>query len=108
MKDNFAHCVVVQEFVLHLRHEKSFAMNTTTISDFRINIKKFVDSVINDNSALLINRGNTGAVLISLDEYNSIVATERILFNEKLEAAVSNAIAEEAAGKCIKIDFDQL
>lgn len=83
-------------------------MNTTTISDFRSNIKKFVDSVINDNGAILINRGNTGAVLISLDEYNSILATERILFNEKLDAAVSNAIAEEASGKCIKVDFDQL
>jgi len=83
-------------------------MNTTTISDFRSNIKKFVDTVINENGTLLINRGNTGAVLISLDEYNAICATERILFNDELNRAVSNAIAEENAGKCITVDFDQL
>ena len=45
-------------------------MTTTTISDFRANAKQYIDWVINDSGTLLINRGNTAAVLISLEEYN--------------------------------------
>ena len=47
-------------------------MKVTNITDFRANIRKYIDSVINDNGSLVINRGNTAAVLISLEEYNSI------------------------------------
>ena len=43
-------------------------MTVTTISEFRSNAKRYIDNIINDNSALIINRGNTAAVLISLEE----------------------------------------
>ena len=41
-------------------------MTVTTISEFRSNAKHYVDNIINDNGTLIINRGNTAAVLISL------------------------------------------
>ena len=53
-------------------------MTVTTISEFRSNAKRYIDNIINDNSALIINRGNTAAVLISLEEYNSIKATQSV------------------------------
>mgnify|MGYP004542576351 CR=1 FL=1 len=52
-------------------------MTVATISEFRANLKRYVDDVINNSGSLLINRGNTAAVLISLDEYNSIKETEK-------------------------------
>ncbi len=47
-------------------------MITTTITDFRKSIKGYVDSVIESNEPVLINRGRQGAVLVSLDEYNAM------------------------------------
>jgi antitoxin YefM len=52
-------------------------MLIATISDFRKNIKKYLDSVSDDFETLIINRGqSSGVVVISLDEYNSLNATQ--------------------------------
>lgn len=48
-------------------------MLTTTISDFRKDIKRYLDRVTENFETLIINRGkDTGVVIMSLDEYNSI------------------------------------
>ena len=47
-------------------------MLTATISDFRKDIKRYLDRVTENFETLIINRGkNSGVVIISLDEYNS-------------------------------------
>jgi antitoxin YefM len=68
-------------------------MLTTTISDFRKDIKKYLDAVTIGLETLIINRGkDTGVVVISLEEYNSLTATQHELssrINEKrLDAAI--------------------
>ena len=46
-------------------------MLTTTISDFRKDIKKYINTVSEDFETLIINRGkDKGVVIISLEEYN--------------------------------------
>jgi antitoxin YefM len=48
-------------------------MLTTTLSDFRKNIKHYIESVIENVYNLIINRGkDSGVVIMSLDEYNSL------------------------------------
>lgn len=45
-------------------------MLITTISEFRKNIKKYIDTVSEDFETFMINRGrDQGVVNISLDEY---------------------------------------
>lgn len=52
-------------------------MLTTTLSDFRKDIKHYVDSVIENFETLIINRGkDSGIVVMSLTEYNSLCATQ--------------------------------
>lgn len=52
-------------------------MITTSISDFRKDIKKYLDSVIDNFETLIINRGkDKGVVIISLDEYNALCSTQ--------------------------------
>lgn len=68
-------------------------MITTSISDFRKDIKKYLDTVTDNFETLIINRGkDRGVVLMSLDEYNSLIATHHELsskINEKrLDAAI--------------------
>ena len=51
-------------------------MLSTTMSDFRKEMKKYLDQVTEDYETLIINRGkDCGIVIISIDEYNSLQAT---------------------------------
>ncbi|MEI7989042.1 MAG: type II toxin-antitoxin system prevent-host-death family antitoxin [Chloroflexota bacterium] len=68
-------------------------MLTTTISDFRKDIKRYLDRVTENFETLIINRGkDSGVVIISLEEYNSLSTTQHELsskINEKrLDAAI--------------------
>ena len=55
-------------------------MLTTTISDFRKNIRRYLDRVTENFETLVINRGkDKGVVIISLEEYNSLSATQHEL-----------------------------
>ena len=83
-------------------------MKTTTISDFKANVILYVDTIINDNSTLLINKGNTAAILISLEEYNSIKATENILASPNISDEVIMGIEQWKNGKSIEVDLDLL
>ncbi|MEM6359729.1 MAG: type II toxin-antitoxin system prevent-host-death family antitoxin [Bacteroidota bacterium] len=69
-------------------------MLTTTLSDFRKDIKRYLDKVTQNFETLIINRGkDSGVVIMSLDEYNSLSATHHELTSktneERLDSAVS-------------------
>ncbi|MBI9036830.1 MAG: type II toxin-antitoxin system Phd/YefM family antitoxin [Bacteroidales bacterium] len=68
-------------------------MITTTISDFRKDIKKYLDSVIDNFETLVINRGkDKGVVVISLDEYNALCSTQHELSSRINEKRLDSAI----------------
>jgi antitoxin YefM len=55
-------------------------MIAANYTEFRTGLKKFLDTVENNNETLIIKRGTgNGAVMISLDEYNSIMETVHLL-----------------------------
>lgn len=59
-------------------------MKTANYTDFRSNLKGYMDAVIDDCETVIINRGkDTGVVLISLDEYNSLKETEYVLARDR-------------------------
>lgn len=68
-------------------------MITTTISDFRKDIKNYLKSVTENFETLIINRGkNSGVVVISLQEYNSLMTTQHEMSSEKNKARLDSAI----------------
>ncbi len=74
-------------------------MMTTTISDFRSNIKKYLDRVSKNFETLIINRGrDSGIVIMSLDEYNSINATHYELSSNANEKRLDRAIEKLKKG----------
>ena len=83
-------------------------MKTTSVSDFRTNLKRYLDAVIFDSDSVVINRGNTGAVLISLEEYNSIKGTASILASERMGHAIQTGMDEIANGEVEEVDIDSL
>jgi antitoxin YefM len=68
-------------------------MLTTTISEFRKDIKRYLDNVTRNFETLIINRGkDTGVVIMSLDEYNSLKATNHELSSKINEQRLDSAI----------------
>ena len=68
-------------------------MQITTVSDFRKDIKTYLDNVVKNVETLLINRGkDTGIVVMSLKEYNSLMATNHELSSRKNELRLDSAI----------------
>ena len=74
-------------------------MLTTTISDFRKDIKRYLDRVTENFETLIINRGkDRGVVLMSLDEYNSLTATYHELSSKINEKRLDSAIEKLKGG----------
>ena len=75
-------------------------MITTTISDFRKDIKRYLDSVTKNFETLIINRGkDNGVVIMSLDEYNSLTATQYELSSQINEKRLDSAIQKLKSGE---------
>lgn len=74
-------------------------MITTSISDFRKDIKSYFDKVTKNFETLIINRGkNSGVVIMSLEEYNSLCATSHELSSKINELRLDAAIKKLNAG----------
>ena len=68
-------------------------MIITSVSDFRKDIKCYLDKVAKNFETLIINRGkDSGIVVMSLEEYNSLMATNHELTSRKNEMRLDSAI----------------
>ena len=84
-------------------------MRTANYTELRKNLKGHIDAVIADNDALIVDRGNnTGVVMISLEEYNSIMETEYIMSSPKVLADIRQSLQEISEGKGIEVNLANL
>ena len=68
-------------------------MIIASVSDFRKDIKTYLDKVAKNFETLIINRGkDSGIVVMSLEEYNSLMATNHELSSRKNEERLDAAI----------------
>ncbi|MCO5237633.1 MAG: type II toxin-antitoxin system prevent-host-death family antitoxin [Chitinophagaceae bacterium] len=75
-------------------------MLITTVSDFRKDIKSYLDKVTKNFEMLIINRGkDSGIVVVSLEKYNSLMATNYELSSRKNEQRLDSAIGKLKRGK---------
>ncbi|ROI14831.1 type II toxin-antitoxin system Phd/YefM family antitoxin [Epilithonimonas hominis] len=81
-------------------------MLIANISDFRKDIKTYLDKVSKNFETLIINRGkDNGIVVISLEEYNSLMATNHELSSRKNETRLDSAIDKLKAGNTFSKDL---
>jgi len=81
-------------------------MITTTISDFRKDIKRYLNRVTNNFETLIINRGtNSGVVVISLEEYNALHTTQHELSSSENEKRLDAAISKFKKGNSFEKDL---
>lgn len=85
---------------------KFYVMVVTSISDFRKDIKSYLDKVAKNFETLIINRGkDTGVVIMSLEEYNSLIATNYELSSRMNEKRLDSAIEKLKKGKSFTQDL---
>lgn len=83
-------------------------MLVATISDFRKNIKSYLDKVSRNFETLIINRGeDENIVVMSLNEYNSLMATNYELSSRKNEMRLDSAIEKLRKGESFAKDLTE-
>ncbi len=81
-------------------------MLAANYTEFRKDLKDYLDTVEENHETLIIKRGSgKGAVLISLEEYNSIMETLHLLSSQKNARRLFESIEQMAAGKSAQKDL---
>lgn len=77
-------------------------MLAANYSEFRTDLKKFLDKVEHDNETLVIKRGTGhGTVMISLAEYNSLMETMHLLSSKANADRLYESIKQINEGKTV-------
>ena len=81
-------------------------MIAANYTEFRTDLKKYLDSVEENNETLIIKRNSgKGAVLISLEEYNSIMETLHLLSSKANADRLYESIQQMKEGKTVSKDL---
>ena len=81
-------------------------MIAANFSEFRTNLKNYLDNVEDNNETLIVKRKTgKGTVMISLDEYNSIMETVHLLSSkanaDRLYESIRQMKNGEKVTKCL-------
>jgi antitoxin YefM len=75
-------------------------MITASLSDFRQNVKSYLDKVWDNYDMLLVKRpDNKDVVVLSLDEYNAMYETHHLLRSEANRQHLLKGMSEVNKGK---------
>ena len=81
-------------------------MIAANFTEFRTGLKKFLDNVENNHETLVIKRkSGKGAVVISLDEYNSIMETVHLLSSKANADRLYESIQQMKKGETVNHDL---
>ena len=80
-------------------------MNTVPLTEVRDNLRKIVDDVVKTGDEYVITRhGKPQAVVISYDEYESLLESLNLLSDNAAMAAIAEGLAEAKAGRTMDLD----
>jgi len=75
-------------------------MNAVTYTDLRQNLKTYMDKVVQDRDPVIITRkNNENIVLLSINEYNSLLETNYLLSNKSNAEHLKKSITQHKTGK---------
>lgn len=78
-------------------------MIAANYTEFRTGLKKFLDDVENNHETLIIKRGaGKGTVLLSLEEYNSMIETMHLLSSKTNADRLYESIKQMKEGRVVR------
>lgn len=83
-------------------------MIAANYSEFRSDLKNYLDKVEDNNETLVLKRkSGKGTVIISLDEYNSIMETMHLLKSKRNADRLYQSIQQAEQGKTVKPKLEE-
>lgn len=84
-------------------------MKTITYTEFRNSMKETMDLAVESSETIIVQRsGGKSVVIISLEEYNSILETRHLLSNKANSKRLEKSIKNLEEGKTRKISLNEL
>ena len=81
-------------------------MKAANYTEFRTDLKKYLDMVEEEQETLIIKRGSgKGTVVISLEEYNSIMETVHLLRSKANAERLYESIRQVKEGNTVQHDL---
>ena len=81
-------------------------MRAANFSEFRTDLKKYLDDIEDNNEILIVKRkSGKGTVVISLDEYNSIMETVHLLKSKSNSDRLYESIRQMKEGNTVTKDL---
>ena len=85
---------------------KTITMIAANYSEFRSDLKNYLDRVEDNDETLIIKRKTgKGTVMISLEEYNSIMETMHLLSSKRNADRLYESLQQVKSGKIVKPDL---
>ena len=83
-------------------------MITATYTDLRSNLKEYLDRVVKDSDNVIVNRGGSAVVIMSMEEYESMVETAYIMSQPDLVEAIRQGDEDVKKGNYEVVNIDEL
>ncbi len=86
-------------------------MKAITVSNFRSNLKRYLDEISRDSEIIVIPRNNNegdAVIVMSIAEFNSIKETEYLLSSKANRERLQQSLKEAATGKTKKVELESL
>ena len=81
-------------------------MNAVNYSELRTNLKSYMDTVYEDHEPLIITRkNNENLVMISIEDYNSMIETDYLLSSEKNAEHLIRSLENSRKGLTVEKDL---
>jgi antitoxin YefM len=83
-------------------------LQVTNVSDFRKNLKKYIDGVAGTHNTLIVNSNGKTVVVMALEEYNKMDETDYLLSTEANKAMMYESMEQIKRGELVNIDLEDL
>ena len=83
-------------------------MLAANYTNFRANLKSYMDRAKNDYETIVITSKDGNVVLRSEEEYNNMKENLFIMSNPKMVSRINQSLKELVEGKTITLSFDEL
>jgi antitoxin YefM len=80
-------------------------LQVTNVSEFRKNLKKYIDGVAGTHHKVIVNSNGKSVVLMSLDEYNEMDETDYLLSSEENKKMMYEAKEQIESGLAVPVNI---
>jgi antitoxin YefM len=83
-------------------------LQVTNVSDFRKNLKKYIDGVAGTHNTLIVNSNGKTVVVMALEAYNKMDETDYLLSSEANRIEIEKSIQDVKEGKVVNFTMEEL